>query len=80
MQGGKCDKTLLVTGLQIIDKEGDDHICLLLLCGRNRMVTPFDAIPGTRVTGHPTPGTLVPGHSFYFLFYFYFYFGGSSFF
>ena len=33
-QGGMCDKALLVTGLQIIDKEGDDHICLLVLCGR----------------------------------------------
>ena len=37
----------------------------------------LDGIPGTRVTGHPCPGTLVPGHFFILFFYF---FGGSSFF
>ena len=44
----------------------------------------LDGIPGTRVTGHPSPGTLVPGHFifyFYFIFHFlFFYLGGSSFF
>jgi hypothetical protein len=31
----------------------------------------LDGIPGTRVTGHPCPGTLVPGHFFIFLFLFF---------
>ena len=34
-------------------------------------VTALDGIPGTRVTGHPCPGTLVPGHFFIFLFLFF---------
>jgi hypothetical protein len=37
----------------------------------------LDGNPGTRVTGHPSPVTLVPGHFFYF---FYIFFGGITFF
>jgi hypothetical protein len=37
---------------------------------RNATAT-LDGIPGTRVTGHPCPGTLVPGHFFIFLFLFF---------
>jgi hypothetical protein len=36
-----------------------------------QVIKSLDGIPGTRVTGHPCPGTLVPGH---------FFFGGSYFF
>ena len=39
------------------------------------LVFSLDGNPGARVTGHPNPVTLVPGHFFYFLF-----FGGSYFF
>jgi len=43
-------------------------------CG---VIEVLDGIPGTRVTGHPCPGTLVPGH--FFIFFILFFVAGVKF-